>query len=244
MRRAVSSNSYGMRTIPWAARSVSAAAETAAEARLRVSGCSHGRDDLSGCVFGAGVNIFRVFTPACGESKRVNFPPPGERTACSRRWVDQFQLSCRLPQLPRTTPRYSQLGSYSSWFLHCARARVARRVVTGHGRRQGDEPGGKDEVQRRWWCEEDSGREPEEGDLYGSTMGRRPRRGLVHISSISCELFLACVFVSSRDAPTLAITTTGLKLFFFFEFLSSFTRRFTHPPTPFFTKMCSETCKC
>jgi hypothetical protein len=37
-------------------------------------------------------------------------------------------------------------------------------------------------------------------------MGRR--RGLVHIS---CELFLACVFVSSRDAPTLAITTTDLK---------------------------------
>jgi hypothetical protein len=31
---------------------------------------------------------------------------------------------------------------------------------------------------------------------------------LVHIS---CELFLACVFVSSRDAPTLAITTTDLK---------------------------------
>ena len=26
--------------------------------------------------------------------------------------------------------------------------------------------------------------------------------------SHSCELFLACVFVSSRDAPTLAITTT------------------------------------
>ena len=39
-----------------------------------------------------------------------------------------------------------------------------------------------------------------------TTMGRR--RGLVHIS---CELFLACVFVSSRDAPTLAITTTDLK---------------------------------
>jgi hypothetical protein len=33
-------------------------------------------------------------------------------------------------------------------------------------------------------------------------------RPLVHIS---CELFLACVFVSSRDAPTLAITTTDLK---------------------------------
>lgn len=31
---------------------------------------------------------------------------------------------------------------------------------------------------------------------------------MVHIS---CELFLACVFVSSRDAPTLAITTTDLK---------------------------------
>ena len=47
----------------------------------------------------------------------------------------------------------------------------------------------------------------EEGEtFYGSTMGRR--RGLVHIS---CELFLACVFVSSRDAPTLAITTTDLK---------------------------------
>lgn len=46
----------------------------------------------------------------------------------------------------------------------------------------------------------------EEETFYGSTMGRR--RGLVHIS---CELFLACVFVSSRDAPTLAITTTDLK---------------------------------
>ena len=46
----------------------------------------------------------------------------------------------------------------------------------------------------------------EKETFYGSTMGRR--RGLVHIS---CELFLACVFVSSRDAPTLAITTTDLK---------------------------------
>ena len=46
----------------------------------------------------------------------------------------------------------------------------------------------------------------EEETFYGSTMGRR--RGLVHIS---CELFLACVFVSFRDAPTLAITTTDLK---------------------------------
>jgi hypothetical protein len=46
----------------------------------------------------------------------------------------------------------------------------------------------------------------EEETFYGSTMGRR--RGLVHIS---CKLFPACVFVSSRDAPTLAITTTDLK---------------------------------
>ena len=113
--------------------------------------------------------------------------------------------------VPASTPRYSQLGSYSSWFLHCARARVARPVVTGHGRRQGDEPGGKDEVQRRWWCEEDSGREPvsseREGDAQMAPRWVGRRRGLVHIS---CELFLACVFVSSRDAPTLAITTTDL----------------------------------
>ena len=46
----------------------------------------------------------------------------------------------------------------------------------------------------------------EKETFYSSTMGQR--RGLVHIS---CELFLACVFVSSRDAQTLAITTTDLK---------------------------------
>ena len=47
----------------------------------------------------------------------------------------------------------------------------------------------------------------EEETFYGSTMGRR--RGLVHIS---CELFLACVFVSSRDAPTLAITSRETRM--------------------------------
>jgi hypothetical protein len=40
-------------------------------------------------------------------------------------------------------------------------------------------------------------------ELFGSTMGRR--RGFGHIKFVNS--FLACVFVSSRDAPTLAITT-------------------------------------